>query len=71
MTRPRERIRIPSTTVRTGVYLLSDNRSFYGADSRSFGEISPSTCLGQVFFRLQPAHPPRDDIEHGWLQIVR
>lgn len=71
MMRPRERMRIPPTTVRTGVYLLSDNRSFYGADSRSFGEVAPNTCLGQVFFRLQPAHPVRDDIVHDWLQIVR
>lgn len=71
MTRPRDKTRIPTTTIRAGIYLLSDNRSFFGADSRAFGEIDPSTCLGQVFFRLQPAHPPREDVVHGWMQFVK
>lgn len=71
MMRPRDKIRIPPTKIGSGIYLLSDNRSFHGADSRTFGEIDPSTCLGQVFFRLQPAHPPRDDVAHGWLEIVK
>lgn len=70
MMRPRDVLRIAPTTVKTGIYLLNDNRSFRGSDSRSFGEIDPSTCLGQVFFRLQPAYPPRTDIAHGWFQIL-
>lgn len=71
MAKPREKLRLRATTVKSGLYLLSDNRSFYGADSRTFGEVDPSTCLGQVFFRLQPSHPPRDDVQHGWMQIVK
>lgn len=71
MTRPRDKLRIAPTKISSGIYLLSDNRSYFGGDSRSFGEIDPSTCLGQVFFRLQPAFPTRDDVVHGWLEIVR
>jgi len=70
MIRPRDALRIAPTKVKTGIYLLNDNRSFRGSDSRSFGEVDPRTCLGHVFFRLQPAYPPRTDIAHGWLEIV-
>lgn len=71
MSRPRERLRVVPTRVRSGIYLLSDNRSSWGADSRTLGEIDPSTCLGQVMFRLHPAHPARDDVKHGWFEIVK
>lgn len=71
MSRPREKLRFSSTTLTSGIFLLNDNRSYQGPDSRRFGEVDPSTCLGQVFFRLQPAHPPREDVKHGWMQIVR
>lgn len=71
MMRPREVLRIAPTKIKSGIYLLNDNRSYRGSDSRSFGEVDPSTCLGQVFFRLQPAYPPRDDVPHGWLDIVK
>lgn len=38
--------------VRAGVFLLSDNRSYHGEDSRSFHEVNPSSCIGSVFMRL-------------------
>jgi signal peptidase I len=71
MSRPRDVLRIAPTQVKSGIYLLNDNRSYRGSDSRTFGEVDPHTCLGQVFFRLQPAYPPRSDISHGWLEAVK
>lgn len=50
--RPRER------RVEGGVFLLSDNRTYLGEDSRNFGAIDPSTCVGRVFLRVDAAPSP-------------
>lgn len=44
--------------VQGGWYLLSDNRSYVGEDSRSFGEVDGATCVGTVFLRLTAAEAP-------------
>ena len=44
--------------VEGGYFLLSDNRSFYGEDSRRFGEVEGSRCVGKVFMRLRAAEAP-------------
>jgi signal peptidase I len=59
-----------TTTVQKGIYLLGDNRTYVGEDSRSFGEVDPTTCKGQVFIRLQPAPPRGDDVKHHWFQLI-
>jgi signal peptidase I len=43
-----------------GVYLLDDNRSYTGEDSREFGPIPESRCIGHVFLRvgMSPDTPP-------------
>lgn len=43
-----------------GVYLLDDNRTYTGEDSREFGPIPESRCIGHVFMRvgMAPATPP-------------
>jgi len=41
-----------------GVYLMSDNRSYNGEDSRTFGEVAEITCIGKVFMRLTAAESP-------------
>jgi signal peptidase I len=44
--------------VQGGYFLLSDNRSFHGEDSRSFDEVPGASCIGVVFARLQAAEAP-------------
>jgi signal peptidase I len=60
--------------VNRGVYLLGDNRSDPGDDSREFGEVDPRTCQGQVFMRLTPAAPSPDsvpdDLHHTYLDWI-
>jgi signal peptidase I len=59
----------PVNVVR-GLFLISDNRSYPGEDSRSFGEVDPETCIGDVFMRLQPSPDPGSTLEYGWLDII-
>ena len=47
-----------------GVFLLSDNRSYHGEDSRSFDEVRPDTCVGTIFLRLMPGEG-QSPTEHG------
>lgn len=52
--------------VRGGLFLLSDNRSYHGEDSRSFGEVAPGTCIGTVFMRVMPGEgPTQSPTDHG------
>jgi signal peptidase I len=47
---------LSSTTVPSGkVYLLGDNRSYASRDSRAFGPVLASSCIGQVFMRWRPS----------------
>ena len=43
-----------------GYFLLGDNRTHAGEDSRTFGPVPPGTCRGQIFMRLtmSPDTPP-------------
>jgi signal peptidase I len=43
-----------------GLFLLSDNRTHLGEDSRAYGEVTPSTCVGRVFMRLTAAPSPSE-----------
>lgn len=43
-----------------GLYILNDNRTYVGEDSRTFGEVTPSTCVGRVFMRLTAAPSPAE-----------
>jgi len=55
--------------VRGGVYLMSDNRSHRGEDSRTFGEVSEIGCIGSVFMRLTAAESP-PEIGNSALDII-
>ncbi len=55
--------------VRGGAYLMSDNRTYVGEDSRDFGEVSEVTCIGKVFMRLTAADSP-DDVGNSALDIL-
>jgi hypothetical protein len=51
-------------TVKKGIFLLGDNYTSVGNDSRYYGEVDPETCVGEVFMRLWPAESRGDDIRH-------
>ncbi len=55
--------------VSSGLYLLSDNRTYTGEDSRTFGEVQPSTCVGRVFMRLTAAPSPAE-VGNAALDII-
>jgi signal peptidase I len=67
-----ETFSMPAYTVEKGVYLLGDNRSDAGFDSREFGEVDPARCLGQVFMRWQaaPATDGDTDLGHHRFDII-
>lgn len=59
------------TPVRRGLYMLGDNRSYRGEDSRTYGEVDESSCKGVAFMRLVPGEVQGDDLDHGWLDYIR
>lgn len=56
--------------VERGMYLLADNRSSFGEDSRSYGDVRPETCIGRVFLRLTSAGRTPDVIGNRALDYV-
>jgi signal peptidase I len=58
------------THVERGVYLLGDNRMPHSYDSRTFGEIDPESCVGRVFFMLQPSNAREPEIKRSRLQNI-
>lgn len=52
-------------------YLLGDNRTQHGNDSRTFGTVPANTCVGKLFMRFKPAPDPRGvPLERGWFEIL-
>jgi signal peptidase I len=63
--------RIRARSVAEGrVYLLGDNRSHIGQDSRSFGDVPVESCLGSIFMRLTPTEQSREKFDHRYVQFV-
>lgn len=56
--------------VQRGLFLMNDNRSFPGEDSRTYGEVTPSDCVGRVIMRLKAADAPAE-LGHAALDIIR
>lgn len=55
-----------------GIYLLGDNRAYQDEDSRDFGDVDPTTCIGEVFMRFSPAEGvDLGELPHGWFDIIR
>lgn len=65
-----DHLRIRPTEVSKGPYLLADNRSVRGNDSRQFGPVDVETCIGQVFMRLWPNDDDPNDLGHGYLEWI-
>jgi signal peptidase I len=53
------RMRRPHT-VRGGLFLMNDNRTHRGEDSRTYGEVAEESCVGRVFLRLTAAETPAE-----------
>ncbi len=66
-----EPLQLRATKVKSGAYLLADNRSAWNEDSRRFGEVDLDTCIGTVFMRWKPAPDRGDDVDHGYLELIR
>lgn len=66
-----ERVMIREAYVDHGVFLLGDNRTDYGHDSRTFGPVDPSDCSGEVILRLKPAPERDDELKGSYLDIVK
>ena len=62
------RMRRPHT-VQGGLFLMNDNRTHRGEDSRTFGEVAPASCVGRVFLRLTAAETPAE-IGNAALDII-
>jgi len=65
-----DRFTVRKYTVQHGVYLLGDNRSARGYDSREFGEVDPARCVGQIVMRFKPVAESRQALGHGMLEWI-
>ncbi|HBQ18404.1 MAG TPA: signal peptidase I [Myxococcales bacterium] len=59
----------PRQVTGAAVFLLSDNRSYAGEDSRTFGQVNLATCEGHVFMRLTAADSP-DVVGNSHLDLI-
>jgi signal peptidase I len=53
-----------------GLYLLGDNRTYTGEDSRTFGPIAESTCVGQIFMRIWASPESPAEVGNGDFDII-
>lgn len=60
-----------STEVQNGVFLLGDNRTLVGQDSRTFGTVDPAKCIGKVFMRWDPTDQPGAELGHAMFDMIR
>ncbi len=70
MVDPHETFAIRPVQVTRGLYLIGDNRTYRGEDSRAFGPVDESTCRGKVFMILAPADDRGDDITHSYGALI-
>ncbi|QQR91739.1 MAG: hypothetical protein IPJ88_08545 [Myxococcales bacterium] len=68
---PDRNIRLRGKQIRTGFFLLGDNRTrTHGDDSRAFGEVDPLGCKGRVFMRLQASKQTPPELKNSWLDFI-
>jgi len=53
-----------------GLYLLGDYRGYAGEDSRTFGTVQASECVGEVFMLLRPGPVSLDAFPRGWFSLL-
>lgn len=69
MYRERSAPRYREREVGPGLFVLSDNRSYRGEDSRDFGVVVQPQCIGRVFMRLTAGDSP-EEISNGALDLL-
>lgn len=52
------------------VFLMADNRAAVQLDSRTFGTVPVSSCLGTLFMRFRPAQTRSADLGNGWFDFL-
>jgi len=71
MEREERRLTMRPVASSTGFYLISDNRTWVGEDSRTLGPVSDTDCVGWVFMRLSPGgRAPAGPPGGGWFDIL-
>jgi signal peptidase I len=45
-------LRLRPVSAYDGLYLLNDNRTYLGEDSREYGPVPESRCIGRIFMRV-------------------
>jgi signal peptidase I len=56
--------------VTRGYFLLGDNLSHRGEDSRSFGTVDESRCVGRVFMRLSASAASPEEVGNAALDLI-
>ena len=70
MERPERNIVMRPIDGATGVFLLNDNRTWVGDDSRTFGPVQESDCTGVVFMRWSPGGRAPEVLGQGHLDLL-
>ncbi len=71
MEREERRLTLRPVSNSTGFYLISDNRTWVGEDSRTLGPLRHVDCVGWVFMRLSPGgRAPAGPPGGGWFDIL-
>ncbi|MBX7193302.1 MAG: signal peptidase I [Sandaracinaceae bacterium] len=68
--RPERAITMRPVERSTGFYLLSDNRTWIGGDSRALGPLAHHNCVGVVFMRWSPGGRAPGELGEGYLDIL-
>lgn len=63
-------MRMRATGGYDGLYLIGDNRTYTGEDSRTFGVIAESACVGQIFARLWASPESPAETGNGDFDII-
>ncbi len=53
-----------------GIYLLDDNRTYTGEDSREFGPVPESRCIGRVFMRVGMSESTPPEIGNSTFDLI-
>ncbi len=64
-------MRMRATGDYDGLYLIGDNRTYAGQDSRTFGPVDETTCIGQVFVRIWASPESPVEVGNGNFDMIR
>ncbi|GAB4112155.1 MAG: hypothetical protein OHK0013_48150 [Sandaracinaceae bacterium] len=70
MERPDRQVSMRPVEQVNGFFLMSDNRTYQGEDSRTFGPVPHTNCVGTVFMRWEPGGRAPAAVPSGWLDIL-